>query len=44
MIKEDLGQKQQALDAYEQALHAGADKLPEAVKERITSAIERLSQ
>jgi tetratricopeptide (TPR) repeat protein len=44
MIKEDLGRKQQALHAYKQALQAGADKLPEAVTERISSAIERLSK
>jgi tetratricopeptide (TPR) repeat protein len=44
MIKEDLGRSQQALDAYKQALQVGADKLPEAVKERISSAIERLSK
>jgi len=44
MIKERLGQKKQALDAYKQALEKGADKLPKAVKDRITSAIERLSR
>jgi Tfp pilus assembly protein PilF len=43
MIKERLGQKKQALDAYKQALE-GADKLPNPVKERITSAVERLSR
>jgi tetratricopeptide (TPR) repeat protein len=44
MIKERLGQKKQALDAYKLALEKGADKLPKAVKDRITSAIERLSR
>jgi tetratricopeptide (TPR) repeat protein len=43
MIKERLGQKSQALDAYKDALEVGSDKLPKAVKDRITSAIERLS-
>ncbi len=43
MIKERLGQKSRALDAYKEALEAGRDKLPKAVKDRITSAIERLS-
>jgi len=44
MIKEKLGQKRQALDAYRQALEIGADKLPKSVKERLMSAIERLSR
>jgi tetratricopeptide (TPR) repeat protein len=44
MIKEKLGQKKQALNAYKQALEIGADKLPNPVKERITSAVERLSR
>jgi len=44
MIKEKLGQKKQALDAYKQVLEKGADKLPKAVKDRIASAIERLSR
>ncbi|UCG57667.1 MAG: tetratricopeptide repeat protein [Phycisphaerales bacterium] len=44
MIKEKLGQGPQAVDAYKQALEIGAGKLSDAVKERITLAIERLSQ
>ena len=43
MIKERLGQKSRAINAYERALEVGADNLPDAVKRRLTSAIERLS-
>ncbi len=43
MIKERLGQKSRAINAYERALEAGADDLPDAVKKRLTLAIERLS-
>jgi len=43
MVKEELGDKPQALDAYKQALQVGADKLSDVVKKRIDSAIERLS-
>lgn len=44
LIKEKIGQKKQALDAYKRALEIGADKLPKPVKERLTSAVERLSR
>jgi len=44
MVKEELGEKAYALDAYKRALQIGADKLPESVRQRITSAIERLSR
>jgi tetratricopeptide (TPR) repeat protein len=44
MIKEKLGAKHQALDAYKQTLEVGADKLPKKAREEITKAIERLSQ
>lgn len=44
MIKEKLGAKEQALDAYKQALEIGADKLPGDVKKEINEAIKRLSQ
>jgi len=44
MVKEELGEKAHALDAYKRALQIGADKLPESVRQRITSAIERLSR
>ncbi|MFQ6034444.1 MAG: tetratricopeptide repeat protein [Sedimentisphaerales bacterium] len=44
MVKEQLGEKAHALDAYKRALQVGADKLPESVRQRITSAIERLSR
>jgi len=43
MVKEELGDKPQALDAYKQALQLGADKLSDVVKKRIDSAIQRLS-
>jgi tetratricopeptide (TPR) repeat protein len=43
MVKEELGDKPQALDAYMQALQVGADRLSDAVKKRIESAIKRLS-
>ncbi len=43
MVKEKLGEKEHALVAYRQALQAGGDKLPGAAKQRIQSAIERLS-
>jgi len=44
MIKEKLGARAAALAAYKQALKVGADKLSQTVKERISSAIERLSR
>ncbi len=44
MIKEELGAKEQALDAYKQALEIGADRLSQGVREKIKKAIERLSQ
>lgn len=44
MIKEKLGARAEALAAYKQALKVGADKLSQTVKERISSAIERLSR
>jgi tetratricopeptide (TPR) repeat protein len=44
MIKRELGDKVEALAAYEQALEIGADKLSQTAKERINSAIERLSR
>jgi len=44
MIKEELGEMAQALEAYERALETGADKLPLPVVERIESAVERLTQ
>jgi len=43
MIKEQLGAKSEALAAYKQALEAGADKLPQKARQRIESAIGRLS-
>jgi len=43
MVKEQLGQKTQALAAYRQALEQGADKLSDKVKKRIENAIKRLS-
>ena len=44
MIKEEVGDRAQALLAYKQALEIGADELSEKVKEQIKKAIERLSQ
>ncbi len=44
MIKEELGAEAEALAAYEEALAVGADEFSEAMKKRITAAIERLSQ
>ncbi len=44
MIKEKLGAKEQALDAYKQALEVGADKLSKEVREKIKKAIERLEK
>lgn len=44
MIEEKLGNRPQALAAYEQALQVGQDTLSEAVKERFKAAVERLSQ
>jgi tetratricopeptide (TPR) repeat protein len=44
MVEEKLGEKAQALAAYKQVLQIGADKLPKNVKQRIQSAIERLSR
>jgi tetratricopeptide (TPR) repeat protein len=44
MVKEKLGEKDQALIAYKQALMAGANKLPKEVKQRIEAAIGRLSR
>ena len=44
MVNEKLGAQAEALAAYKQALQAGAGKLPKAVEQRITSAIERLSR
>ena len=41
-IKEELGEKDQALAAYKQALQIGADELPQKTKLRIEKAIERL--
>ena len=44
MVNEELGAKDKALAAYKQALQIGADNLPKTTEQRITSAIERLSQ
>ena len=44
MIKEALGAKGEALTAYQQALETGADRLSQTAKERISKAIERVSQ
>ncbi len=43
-VREELGDKSRAIDAYRRALQVGADKLPKVVEDRITSAIERLSK
>jgi tetratricopeptide (TPR) repeat protein len=44
MVEEKLGATNKAIAAYNQALQIGAGKLTKATEERITSAIERLSQ
>lgn len=43
MIKEELGAKSEALDAYKQALEAGGKKLSQKARQRIESAIGRVS-
>ncbi len=43
MIKEQLGAKSEALAAYKQALEAGAEKLSQKARQRIESAIGRVS-
>lgn len=44
MIKEKLGARAEALAAYRQALKVGENILPQTAKERMNSAIERLSR
>jgi tetratricopeptide (TPR) repeat protein len=44
MIKEGLSAKDQAVEAYEQALKVGADQLSKETKERISNAIKSLSK
>jgi tetratricopeptide (TPR) repeat protein len=44
LIKEQLGEKTQAAEAYKQALKVGVNLLSEAAVERIKNAIERVSQ
>ena len=43
MIKEELGAKSEALAAYKEALEAGADRLSQKARQRIESAIGRVS-
>jgi tetratricopeptide (TPR) repeat protein len=43
MIKEGLGSTTEALASYKLALDAGGDDLPDSMRERISSAIKRLS-
>ncbi len=43
MIKEKIGAKSEALEAYQMALEAGRDKLSERALQRINKAIERVS-
>lgn len=43
MIKEQLGEKSEALTAYKNALEAGGVRLSQKVKNRIENAIERVS-
>ena len=44
LIKEKLGSNDEALNAYKRVLEVGADQLTEIARQRITTAIERLSQ
>ena len=43
MVKEALGQKAEAVEAYEQALLTGKESLSEAARERIKTAIKRVA-
>ncbi len=43
-IYEKLGDKVKALDAYKQALEAGGQNMPQAARDRITSAVNRVSR
>jgi len=43
MIQEELGAKSEALSAYKQALEAGAEKLSQKARQRIETAIRRVS-
>jgi tetratricopeptide (TPR) repeat protein len=43
MVKETLGHKAEAVEAYEQALLTGKESLSEAARERIKTAIKRLT-
>ena len=43
MIKEELGAKSEALDAYKKALEVGADRLSQKARQRIENAIRRIS-
>jgi len=43
MIKEELEAKSEALSAYKQALEAGGEKLSQKVRQRIETAIRRVS-
>jgi tetratricopeptide (TPR) repeat protein len=44
MIKEKLGAKTEALDAYKRAMEVGADGLSQKRREQINDAVKRLSQ
>jgi hypothetical protein len=43
MIKEKLGENDEAFAAYRMAMDSGADKFSKRVRERIAGAIERVS-
>jgi tetratricopeptide (TPR) repeat protein len=43
LIKEKLGEKDEAVSAYRQALKVGADRLSQKAQQRIEAAIERVS-
>ncbi len=44
LVKEEVGAAAEAIDAYNQALKTGGNELSQPVKERINSAIDRLSK
>ena len=44
LVKEELGVVAEAIEAYNQALKVGKDELSQPVKQRINSAIDRLSK
>ncbi len=44
LVNEALGERGKALDAYRRALEVGGTAMPEAVRQRINAAVERLAK